>query len=62
MPGMNLYITDEDRARGLFKEAARYIQFQERLSLSAYISRHLREYVRKAKLREKERPNGKFGK
>jgi hypothetical protein len=50
MPSANIYVSVQDRR--LIGEAARYIQFHERKSLSAYIVEHLRAYVRKAKAKE----------
>lgn len=44
-----IYVTDKDAP--VWDEAKRLIPFHERKSLSAYLTEHLREYVKKRQLR-----------
>jgi hypothetical protein len=46
---ISIYVADEDAA--VWKEARRFVRFHEDQSLSAYLTEHLRQYVkvRKAK-------------
>jgi len=44
---ISIYVNDSDKP--VWKEAARYVRFHEDKSLSAYLTEHLKQYVKEKK-------------